>query len=85
MLDHSLKRLELVRSSTHLMKRCQMTTAEALQIAGPERLEYEDQARAYAEMCRICWTKAQWNQWKVVERHTSTMSTMCQQILLQLT
>jgi hypothetical protein len=83
-MDQSIKRLGLVRSATHYMKRCEMVTAEALQIIGPERLEYEDQAKTYAELCRICWTKAQWNEWKVVERHCSTMACMCNQILLQL-
>lgn len=85
MSDQSALRYGVVKSATHFMKRCQMVTAEALVICGPERLEYEDRAKDYAELCRVCWTKAQWNQWKVAERHCSTMACMCNQILRQLT
>ena len=80
-----MNRYDTVKSATHLMRRCQETTTEALQIAGPERGEWEDQAREYADMCKTCWTKCQWYKWKVAERHCSTMHTLCCQILLQLT
>ena len=80
-----MNRYDTVKSATHLMRRLPGDHHRGPANCGPRAGEWEDQAREYADMCKTCWTKCQWNKWKVAERHCSTMHTMCCQILLQLT
>lgn len=67
------------------MEKCKDTVAEALQICGPERLEWEDRAKGLANECRLLERLAQRNDWFMTERHCSTMATLCEQALWRLT
>jgi hypothetical protein len=77
--------LSTVRHATLCMKECKDTVAEALQICGPERTEWEDKARELTDECRAWERFAGRMGWTQAEQHCSSMAAICEQQLWRLT
>ena len=73
------------QQATFLMNQCKDTVAEALQLCGPERGEWEDRARLLLSECRDWEEYAARMGWDHAEHHCSSMAAICEQELWRLT